>query len=116
MRDRPDGATLRRLALDALRQGDEEPALIARALAIAEREAAAGAAPLEALRARLILRYGEGSDNALLARLAAEIRAGAFDTPGTARAAIRQLLWDLTAQKLAESNPEYLAAATEGWS
>lgn len=44
-------------------------------------------------------------------RLVAEIRAGAGDAPGAARMALRRLLWAMTVQKLAESNPGYLAAA-----
>jgi len=110
MRDRPDGATLRAHAAAALERG-EDPALVARAFAIAEREAAAGMAPVEAIRARLARRYGEAPIETLLAQLAAEIRAGAFDAEGPAQAELRRLLWDVTLLKLAESNPEYLAAA-----
>jgi hypothetical protein len=114
MRDRPEGATLQFLAEQALSAGTEDPAPIARALAIAARERAAGAAPFEALRARLVERYGEGTSATLLARLAAEIRAGAFDAPGPAQAALRRWLWDFTLRRLAEANPDYLAAAATG--
>jgi hypothetical protein len=110
MRDRPDGASLRALALAAAKEG-EDPALAARALAIAEREAAAGAQPVAALMAALRQRYGALDDAALLGRLADEIRAGAFDAAGPERAAMRQWLWRLTLVKLGESNPDYLAAA-----
>jgi hypothetical protein len=109
IRDRPEGATLRALAEAAIGRG-EDPALVTRAFAIAEREAAAGAAPVEAIRARLARRYGDAPIETLLARLAAEIRAGAFDAEGPAQAELRRLLWDITLLKLAESNPEYLAA------
>ena len=110
MRDRPDGATLRRLADAAVERG-EDPALVTRAIAIAEREAAFGTAPVEAIRARLARRYGDAPIETLLARLAAEIRAGAFDVEGPAQTELRRLLWDITLLKLAESNPDYLAAA-----
>lgn len=110
MRDRPDGATLRALAQQAMR-GGEDPALVARALAIAEREDAAGAAPIEAIHARLAPRYGAGAIEELMARLAAEIGAGVFDEAGPARAELHRLLWEITVRKLAESNPDYLAAA-----
>ena len=109
MRDPPDGAILRALAL---RQEGEADELVERALAIAAREAAAGAASVEAIRARLVERYGAGGIAALLARLAADIRSGSFDAPGAGQAELRALLWDITLRKLAESNPEYLAAAT----
>ena len=110
MRDRPDGATLRALAWAAAAAG-EEPTLVERALAIAAREEAAGAAAGAALHEALSLRYGGGDLEMLLRRLAAEIRAGAFDAPSPERTAVRQLLWAMTRQKLAESNPDYLAAA-----
>jgi hypothetical protein len=110
MQDRPDGVTLRALADAAVERG-EDPALIARALAIAEREAASGTGPVEAIRARLARRYGDAPIETLLARLAAEIRAGAFDAKGAAQTELRRLLWDITLLKLAESNPEYLTAA-----
>jgi hypothetical protein len=110
MRDRPDAAMLRALAEAAEGRG-EEPALIARALAIAAREEAAGAAPVAALRAALAKRYGEAPVEALLWALTRDIRAGAADAPG---AALRRLLWNITRAKLAESNPDYLAAADPG--
>jgi uncharacterized protein DUF6285 len=111
MRDRPDGPTLADLAREALAR-DEDRDLVARALAIAEREAVAGTAPLDECRAALAKRYGEGDIEALLLRFADDIRAGVFDAPGPSRAVARRLLWAMTLQKLRESNPEYLAAAT----
>jgi hypothetical protein len=111
MRDRPDGSTLAEFARQATaREADSE--LVADALAIAEREAVAGQAPLEECRAALLQRYGEGDVEALLHRFADDIRAGVFDVPGPPRDAALQLLWAMTRQKLRESNPEYLAAAT----
>jgi hypothetical protein len=111
MRDRPDGPTLAALAGEALAR-DEDRDLVARALAIAEREAVTGTEPLAACRAALAKRYGEGDIEALLQRFADDIRAGVFDALGPPRDAARRLLWAMTLQKLRESNPEYLAAAT----
>ncbi|MGO8919837.1 MAG: DUF6285 domain-containing protein [Stellaceae bacterium] len=113
MRDRPDAALLLALAGEAQAQGDSAE-LIARAIAIARRERAAGDAPVERFRLALAERYGEGGIDSLLCRLAAEIRAGAADAPGATRTALRRLLWAMTAQKLAESNPDYLIAAEAG--
>ena len=120
MRDRPDGAVLLDFARIALlrdlapllpAERQHEAALIARAMAIAAREAAAGAAPLAACQAALAALYGEGDLDTLLRRLAAAIRAGAYDAPGAAREEVRRLLWAITVQKLSESNPDYLAAS-----
>ncbi|HET7595023.1 MAG TPA: DUF6285 domain-containing protein [Stellaceae bacterium] len=119
MRDRPDGAALLDFAQAALRdlapllpaERQREAALIARAMAIAAREAAAGDAPLAACRAALAELYGEGDLDTLLRRMAAATRAGDYDAPGAAREQVRRLLWAITVQKLAESNPDYLAAA-----
>jgi hypothetical protein len=113
MRDVPDGPSLLALAQQAKRRG-EDPALVARAFAIATREAAAGDAPVEAIRARLAQRYGAGTIDELLGKLVAEIRAGVFDAPGRQRDEVCRLLWEITATKLRESNPEYLAAALKG--
>lgn len=120
MRDRPDGATLLDFARAALRdltpllpaERQREAALIARAMAIAAREAAAGDAPLAACRAALAELYGEGDLDTLLWRMAAAIRAGDYDAPGAAREQVRRLLWAITVQKLVESNPDYLAAGS----
>jgi Domain of unknown function (DUF6285) len=110
MRDAPDGPTLLALAQQAQRRG-EDPALVGRAISIAAREAAAGDAPVDAIRATLVRRYGTGPIEALLGKFATEIRAGVFDAPGPERDAACRLLWEITVRKLAESNPEYLAAA-----
>jgi len=113
MRDRPDGPTLAALAQSASARGADR-GLVARALAIAEREAAAGEAPVEECRAALLQCYGEGDITALLRRLADDIRDGRFDAPGPARDATVRLLWAMTRQKLSESNTEYLIAADPG--
>lgn len=113
MRDRPDADLLATLARDAAKRG-ESADLVARARAIAARERAAGDAPVERFRRALAKRYGEGGIDLLLRRLVAEIRAGAADAPGPEQAALRHLLWAMTVQKLAESNPDYLAAVEGG--
>lgn len=87
-----------------------EKALVARCKAIAEREAQWGEAGFDACRALLRMRYGEASDCVLLMRLTAEIGAGAFDEPGPTRDWLTRVLWEITRQKLRESNPEFLAA------
>ena len=109
MRDRPDGLALAAMA-DAA-STEVACALVERARAIAARERAAGAAPLEACRGALVAIYGEGELEALLRRLARDIRAGVYDAPGPPRETVRGLLWAMTRQKLSESNPDYLRAA-----
>ena len=107
MRDRPSGAELAALAT-AL---GETGTLAERCAAIAAREAAAGEGAFAAIRAALAARYGAGDDKMLLARLAADIRAGALDEGNDQRAALAALLVALTRQKLADSNPGYLEGA-----
>jgi hypothetical protein len=120
MRDRPDAATLLAFARAAMARDltpllpaerEHEAALIARALAIAAGEAAAGEAPLAACQAALVEIYGAGDLDTLLHRLAAAIRAGTYDGPSAAREQVKRLLWAITVQKLRESNPDYLAAS-----
>ena len=105
MRDLPSGEELARLAQEI--GGDAT--LVARCHAIAAREQSAGEGAFAAIRAALTARYGAGDDRALLASLSAEIARGVFDAPSAARDWARHLLWDLTRQKLRESNPELLA-------
>jgi|HubBroStandDraft_1064217.scaffolds.fasta_scaffold339531_2 hypothetical protein len=118
MRDRPDSAQLLALAREleeiAPRLPPEErvdPALLARARAIAERERQAGDAPLAASREALVALYGPGDLADLFERLAREIRAGTYDAAGAERDRVCRLLWAVTLQKLRESNPEYLTAS-----
>ncbi len=100
MRDRPSGDELARL----VRELGGEPALVARCLAIAEREQRLGATAFADCRAALSGRYGEAGDRELLTRLAAEVRDGSDDR------GLRAMLWAITVQKLQESNPEFLSA------
>ena len=53
---------------------------------------------------------GTGEAGNLLARLAADLRNGAFETSPSRAAASRAILWSLTIEKLREGNPHFLAA------
>jgi hypothetical protein len=105
MREPPDSRALGALADRAAAEG-ADPALVARARAIAAREAAAGAAPVAAWAARLAALYGDGATrpDALERRLAADIRGGAHD-----RAAVRAHLIATVRAKLAEVAPDLIA-------
>ncbi len=120
MRDRPTGAELLELAREVLlaklvpllpEEQRADAALVARSMAIAARELSYGEASFDPCRALLEVLYGAGDGETLLRRLAADIRAGAYDRPGASREAVRRLLWAVTRQKLRESNPECLAAS-----
>jgi Domain of unknown function (DUF6285) len=121
IRERPTGAQLLEIAREMLlrelapllppeRRADV--LMVASAMAIAAREGGAGEAPERAAAAALHDIYGDdagtGADG--LRRLAADIRAGAFDAPGPRRSAVHALLWEITKQRLRESNPKLLAA------
>ena len=128
MRDEPDALGLLAIAREALlaelmpllpAERRYEALMVAGALAAAAREIEAGDAPLrEELRELaefLGERPGEGGPPGeellrLNARLAALIRAGAFDRPGPERAALIRHLRAATVRKLRETNPKYLAA------
>ena len=118
MRDRPEGAQLLALAraleeiAPSLPQEQRvDPALLARARAIAERERQAGDAPVAACHRALMALYGAGDFRELFERLAREIRAGAYDAAGPERDRVLRLLRTVTLQKLRESNPDYLTAS-----
>ena len=104
MRDPPDISILLALAAEA---ADAERPLVERCRAIAERERCSGMAAYDAVRAVLAERYGMQNDVALLRRLAADIRAGRFDTPGPERAQVARLLLDFATQRLRENNPRF---------
>ncbi len=120
MRDPPEGFRLLHFAREALlrdvapllpAERQQQVALIARAMAIAAREAEAGAAPVAACHRALVSLYGPGDFDTLLWRLCADIRAGTYDVDGNRRDEVNRLLWAMTIAKLRESNPEYLAAS-----
>ena len=117
MRDLPSGAALlalgRETLLDELLpvvppERHRELRLVATAMAIAEREALAGEAPTRDIMARLAEFYG-GPEDASPHRLAADLRAGAFEACDRRERAARALLWRLTILKLREGNPQFLA-------
>jgi aminoglycoside phosphotransferase (APT) family kinase protein len=120
MRDVPSGAALLALGrdlIDALLpllppERRRELRLVATAMAIAEREAIAGDAPLHAILGLLAEFYGcsqSGPDHASLRRFAADLRAGAFEACDKRGRAARAILWRLTMLKLREGNPLFLA-------
>lgn len=90
--------------------------LVAAAVAVAAREASLGPAQLAAERGRLCRLYSETPDPAedaaetvrrLNRRLAADIRAGVFDTPGPRRDAAYDAVRAAAAAGVAVSNPRY---------
>ena len=107
MHDLPSGNALARLA----REIGGEDALVARCLAIAERERELGDIGFAACRAALAARYGAGDDRELFMRLAADVRAGKFDAPGEERDWAQRDLREITLEKLRANNPEFLAAS-----
>lgn len=122
MRDRPSGAALlalgRQWLLDDLlpllpAERHRELRLVAAAMAIAEREAAAGDGQVFEIGEMLVSIYAGleavGALGDLLLRLAADLRDGAFETCEMRRRNARALLWQLTMMKLREGNPQFLA-------
>src|ERR1700730_1501354 len=118
MRDLPKSLDLlalgRELLLDELlpllppgRERDVH--LIATAMAIVAREAAAGEGWQRRIGEQLADLY-EGQDGDLVRRLAADLRNGAFETSPSRAAMARAILWRLTIAKLREGNPQFLAA------
>ncbi|MGE3933209.1 MAG: DUF6285 domain-containing protein [Rhodospirillaceae bacterium] len=79
--------------------------LVAAAIATALRELAAGDAAASAERRALAALYGD--DPAADRRLAADIRAGAFDPPSERRDAVLALLRADVDARLSVSNPGY---------
>jgi hypothetical protein len=88
--------------------------LAATAMAIAQREIAAGDAPRRALLAALRDFYRTGAGQGVLApllrRMAADLRVGAFETCAARAKAAHAILWQLTMANLREGNPAFLAA------
>jgi aminoglycoside phosphotransferase (APT) family kinase protein len=84
--------------------------LIATVMAIAAREPASEAwqAHLSHELAEFYVEAGEGLPP--LARFAADLRNGAFETSPSQQTAARAILWRLTIEKLREGNPHFLAA------
>ena len=130
MRDRPNGADLLAIAREVLAKevtpivSEQERVtalMIASALAIAQRELAAGDVALRAELAALAAVYREPQaaadaralDDALLRlnrRLAADLRQGTI-VDAERRSAVYRLLLESTRARVAESNPKYLENA-----
>ena len=128
MRDLPPIAELldlaRRVPAENLLPGERErhAHLVATAQAIAAREATAGQGWQQEIERELCEFYhaqkkslsapggGEGVAGDLLARLAADLRRGAFETTPVREKAARAILWRLVLAKLREANPQFLAA------
>jgi hypothetical protein len=126
MLDRPTGADLlaeaRRTLLEALlpllpSDRRYEALMVANAMAIAARELTSGAEVLQtAVEALASLGIqADGADPALAEqlqrlerRLAGDIRAGAYDAPGSRRDSVRQYLREVTTARLRLSNPKAL--------
>ena len=116
MRDLPSGTALLALAHDVLlhellpllpEERRTDALLVARCIAIAEREAKTGTNPGHELR----VLYDTGTDSdKLLHRFARELRIGAFENSPDREVRARAILWRLTVAKLRQSNPEFLAA------
>jgi hypothetical protein len=116
MRDLPSGPALLALVRDILlnelmpllpEERRPDALLVARCMAIAQREAEAGANSEHELR----VFYGATTDtDELLRRLARDLRIGAFENSPDRELCARAILWRLTIAKLRQSNPEFLAA------
>ncbi len=130
MRDAPDVDALLAAARESLlrtilpatpAEQRLEVLITANALAIARRRIAAGDVPLQDELAALAAIYKVpvpevcgpellAALTALNARLARDIRRGAFDPPSEAAAQVRALLWQVTEQKVRENKPKLLEA------
>jgi transposase len=121
VRDLPTGPALLALARDVLLhdlmpllppEAHLEARLVANSMAIAEREAVAGQEPTQEIRCELEKLYGElGSRRQeLSARLARDLRGGAFESSELREHQARQILWRLTIAKLRSANPRFLNA------
>jgi hypothetical protein len=117
MRDLPSGAALLALARDVLvdelmpllpEECRPDALLVAKCMAIAQREAEAATEEGRAILGEIELLYGQGGD--ALRRFADDLRLGAFECSEPHDRAARAALWRLTVAKLRQSNPEFLAA------
>jgi hypothetical protein len=117
MRDLPSGSALLALARDMLvnelmpllpRECRPDALLVAKCMAIAEREAEAPAEEERAIFREIELFCGQGMD--ALRRFAYDLRIGAFESSEPRDRAARAILWRLAIASLRQSNPEFLAA------
>jgi Domain of unknown function (DUF6285) len=121
MRDLPTGPDLLTLAREVLlhdllpllpQEAHLDARLVANSIAIAEREALAGEEPAQEILGEVQKLYGEpGKERqGLLARLARDLRVGAFESSEPREHHARQILWRLTIAKLRSANPRFLNA------
>jgi uncharacterized protein DUF6285 len=121
VRDLPTGPALLALARDVLLRdlmpllppnAHLEARLVANSMAIAEREVEAGDRPAQEILHELGKLYSEpGSGKPeLLARLARDLRVGAFEASEPRGQHARHILWRLTIAKLRSANPRFLNA------
>lgn len=121
VRDLPTGPALLALARDVLLhdvmpllppEAHLEARLVANSMAIAEREALAGDTARQEIIRELEKLYGELSSGRreLLARLARDLRGGAFEGSELREHEARDILWRLTIAKLRSANPRFLNA------
>ena len=121
MRDLPSGPRLLALARDVLLH-DLMPLLppeahldarfVANSMAIAEREASAGEESAQGIFDDLEKLYGDAGSGRpeLLARLAHDLRIGAFESSKQRERDARRIMWRLTIAKLRSANPRFLNA------
>jgi hypothetical protein len=121
VRDLPTGPALLALARDVLlrdlmpllpEEAHLEARLVANSMTIAEREAVAGEEPAQEILCELEKLYGElgNGRRGLLARLARDLRSGAFEGSEPREHQARSILWCLTIAKLRSANPRFLNA------
>ena len=119
--DLPDGPELLALARNVLLHdlmpllppdAHLDARLVANSMAIAQREALAGEEPEQGILHDLGKLYGDASSGrpGLLARLAHDLRVGAFESAGQRERDVRRILWRLTIAKLRSANPRFLNA------
>ena len=118
MHDLPTGPALLALARDVLLQEltpllpadrRQDALLVAKCMAIAEREAETGGEPAQLVLRELAMLY-EAESCCLLHRFAHDLRIGAFEGSELREGAALALMWRLTIAKLRQSNPSFLAA------
>jgi hypothetical protein len=121
MRDLPTGPALLPLARDVLLrdlmpllppEAHLEARLVANSMAIAEREAISGEAPVQQILREMETLYGDGSNGeaGLLRQFAGDLRAGLFEENQSRERSAREILWRLTIAKLRQANPRFLNA------
>jgi hypothetical protein len=117
MRDLPSGSALLALARDVLlnelmpllpEECRQDALLVAKCMAIAQREAEAPVEEKRAILREIELLCGQGVD--AWRRFAYDLRVGAFEGSEPRDRAVRAVLWRQTVAKLRQSNPEFLAA------